>query len=172
PSLNLGASVGYSSFDSSDWFKASNLFWAIGPSLALDLFNGGLREAQVRQARAALDEAGADYRAVALHAFAQVEDNLTILDRYRDAAADQAQAVDAAQKALDYSMTRYRQGAVNYLDVTVAQTAALQTRRDQLALETGRLRASVALIRALGGGWQVGDDPVTATADPEAEAPK
>src|SRR3546814_8269146 len=99
----------------------------------------------------------ADYRAVALHAFAQVEDNLTILDRYRDAAADQAQAVDAAQKALDYSMTRYRQGAVNYLDVTVAQTAALQTRRDKPALETGRMRASVARIRALGGGGQVGD---------------
>ncbi|HET8881736.1 MAG TPA: efflux transporter outer membrane subunit [Solimonas sp.] len=157
PSLNLGASAGYSSFETSDWFKASNLFWAIGPSLALDLFNGGLREAQIRQARAALDEAGAHYRAVALGAFAQVEDELTVLGRYRDAAADQALAVDAAQKALDYSMTRYREGAVNYLDVTVAQTAALQAQRDRLALETGRLRASVALVRALGGGWQVGD---------------
>lgn len=168
PSLSLGAGTGYSSFDGSDWFKASNLFWSIGPSLALDLFNGGLREAQIHQARAALDEAGAHYRAVALSAFAQVEDNLTILDRYRDASADQAQAVDAAQKALDYSMTRYRQGAVNYLDVTVAQTAALQTQRDALALETGRLRASVALIRALGGGWTAGDDPVAVTADARA----
>jgi NodT family efflux transporter outer membrane factor (OMF) lipoprotein len=157
PSLNLSASAGYSSFETSNWFKASNLFWSIGPSLALDLFNGGLREAQIRQARAALDEAGAHYRAVALGAVAQVEDELTVLGRYRDAAADQALAVDAAQKALDYSMTRYREGAVNYLDVTVAQTAALQTRRDQLALETGRLRASVALVRALGGGWTAGD---------------
>ncbi|NGY04142.1 efflux transporter outer membrane subunit [Solimonas terrae] len=170
PSLNLSASAGYSSFDNSDWFKASNLFWAVGPSLALDLFNGGLRAAQVRQARAALDEAGADYRAVALQAFSQVEDNLTVLARYRDAAADQTLAVDAAQQALDYAMTRYREGAVNYLDVTVAQTAALQTRRDQLALQTGRLRASVALIRALGGGWSEGDRPVMAEAMPESDA--
>lgn len=169
PSLNLGASAGYSSFETSNWFKASNLFWSIGPSLALDLFNGGLRAAQIRQARAALDEAGAHYRAVALGAFAQVEDNLTVLDRYRDAAADQTLAVDAAQKALGYSMTRYREGAVNYLDVTVAQTAALQAQRDRLAIETGRLRASVALVRALGGGWTVGDDPRIAS--PAAAAP-
>lgn len=159
PTLSLGGSVGYSSFERTDWFKASNLFWSVGPSLALDLFNGGLREAQIRQARAALDEAGASYRATALRAFAQVEDNLTLLDHYRSAAADEAQAVDAAQKAVEYATTRYREGAVNYLEVTTAQADALQAQRDSVNLETARLRASVALVRALGGGWTVGDDP-------------
>jgi NodT family efflux transporter outer membrane factor (OMF) lipoprotein len=153
PTLSLNGSVGYASFERTDWFKASNLFWSVGPGLALDLFNGGLREAQIRQARAALDEAGANYRSVALTAFAQVEDNLALLSHYRNAAEDEALAVEAAQKSVGYAMTRYREGAANYLEVTTAQTAALQTQRDSVTLDTSRLRASVALIRALGGGW-------------------
>lgn len=153
PTLRLGGSIGYASYERTDWFKASNLFWSAGPSLALTLFNGGLREAQVRQARAALDEAGAMYRATALAAFAQVEDNLTLLARYKTAAEEQALAVEAAQQSVDYAMTRYRQGATSFLDVTTAQASALATQRDSVTLDTGRLRASVALIRALGGGW-------------------
>ncbi|MGH8447208.1 MAG: efflux transporter outer membrane subunit [Solimonas sp.] len=159
PTLSLGGNIGYASFERTDWFKASNLFWSVGPSLALDLFNGGLREAQIRQARAALDEAGASYRATALTAFAQVEDNLALLSRYRTAAEDEALAVESAQKSVDYAMARYRQGAANYLEVTSAQTSALTTQRDSVTIDTNRLRASVALIRALGGGWSTADDP-------------
>lgn len=161
PTISLSGNVGYASFERTDWFRASNLFWSIGPGLALDLFDGGLRDAQLRQARAALDQAGADYRAVALGAFAQVEDNLALLDRYRTAAEEQGLAVDAARQAQDYAMVRYRAGAANYLEVTTAQAAALRTQRDALALETGQLRASVALVRALGGGWQAPDIAVS-----------
>ncbi|WP_051278315.1 efflux transporter outer membrane subunit [Solimonas flava] len=163
PTLSLGGTIGYASYERTDWFKASNLFWSAGPNLALTLFNGGLREAQVRQARAALDEAGARYRATALAAFAQVEDNLALLSRYRTAAEDEAQAVAAAQQSVDYAMTRYREGAASYLEVTSAQTAALSTQRDSVSLETNRLRASVALIRALGGGWSSTDGAAPAS---------
>ncbi|MFT4048017.1 MAG: efflux transporter outer membrane subunit [Solimonas sp.] len=171
PTFSLTGSVGYASYERTDWFKASNLFWAAGPSVAFNLFNGGLREAQVRQARAALDEAGANYRSIALTAFAQVEDDLALLSRYRTAAADQAEAVDAAQKSVDYAMTRYREGAANYLQVTTAQAAALSTQRDSVSLDTNRLRASVALIRALGGGWSAGDGKAPQTATVARNAP-
>ncbi|MCW0235768.1 MAG: efflux transporter outer membrane subunit [Ferrovibrio sp.] len=165
PSLTLGGTVGYQSYQGSDWFKASNLFWSIGPSLALDLLDGGRRAAQVDQARALLDEAGARYRVTVLQAFAEVEDNLALLDRYQDAAEEEAQAVAASEHAVELATIRYRQGAVNYLEVTTAQSAALDAQRDLVTIDTERLRASVALIRALGGGW-ANPAPAVASAAP------
>ena len=111
-----------------------------------------------------LDEAGANYRATALGAFAEVEDQLALLEHYRTASEQQELAVGAARQAQDYALTRYRAGIVNYLEVTTAQTAALQAQRDALSLQTRRLRGSVALIRALGGGWTAPSDPATPAA--------
>ncbi len=158
PSITLNATGGYQSTQFPNWLQSPNSFWAIGPAALLTIFDAGKRKAQVAQARAALDEASAKYRSVALAAFQQVEDNLALLDHYHDAAEAENSAVAAAQHALDFSMDRYRQGAVNYLDVVASQTAALQTQRDALDLDTRQLRASVQLIRALGGGWE--DDNV------------
>ena len=154
PSITLNATGGYQSGQHSNWLQAPNSFWAIGPSALLTIFDAGKRKAQVAQAHAVLDEASAKYRSVALGAFQQVEDNLALLDHYHDAAEAENSAVAAAQRSLDFSMDRYRQGAVNYLDVVTSQTAALQTQRDALDLDTRQLRASVQLIRALGGGWE------------------
>lgn len=164
PSISLGASYGYQSNQAGGWLSAPNAAWAIGPSLLLDLFDAGRRSAQVDQARAVLDEAGAEYRSTVLAAFREVEDNLALLRHYRDAAEAEASAVAAAQRALDFAMTRYREGAVSYLEVVQSQTAALTARRDALDLQTRQLRASVALIRALGGGWQGGLPDVDTTA--------
>jgi outer membrane protein TolC len=63
-------------------------------------------------------------------------------------------AVDAAQRTLDLSMQLYVKGATDYLTVVTSQTAALQTQLEALDLDTLQLRASVELIRALGGGWE------------------
>jgi outer membrane protein TolC len=120
----------------------------------LELFDAGRRRAQVAQARAVLDEAGADYRGVVLGAFQEVEDNLALLHHYGNAAESERSAVTSAQQSLDFALNRYREGAVSYLEVVQSQTIALETQRDALDLETRQLRASVALIRALGGGWQ------------------
>ena len=153
PSLTLSAQGGFQSAAYAGLLTAPNSFWAIGPSLLQTIFDGGRRKAGVAAAKAATDEAGAHYRGVVLNAFAQVEDNLALLDHLGVAMTDQKAAADAAQHSLDLAMDRYRQGAVGYLDVVQAQTVALGTQRSQLNLDTQQLRASVQLIRALGGGW-------------------
>ncbi|TDR38698.1 NodT family efflux transporter outer membrane factor (OMF) lipoprotein [Tahibacter aquaticus] len=158
PSIGLNASFGYQSNQAGGWLSAPNAAWAIGPSLLLDLFDTGKRRAQVTQARAALDEAGANYRGVVLGAFQQVEDNLALLQHYKTAAEAEQSAVASARRSLDFAMTRYREGAVSYLEVVQSQTSALTAQRAALDLDTRQLRASVALIRALGGGWQADTD--------------
>ena len=153
PSLTLNAQGGYQSTGWANLLTAPSRVWAIGPSLLLDVFDGGLRKATIAAARAQTDAAGATYRGVVLGAFQQVQDNLTLLDHLGTAGSDQKDASDAAQHALDLAMDQYKHGAVSYLDVVQAQTVALQEQRGLLSLDTQRLRASVQLIRALGGGW-------------------
>lgn len=155
PQLTLDGQGGWQSSSWGSIATAPNRFWAIGPTLLLDVFDGGRRKAAVDQAKAATDEAGAQYRGVVLNAFAQVEDNLTLLRDLGAALTDQRAAADAAQRSVDLSLDRYREGAVGYLDVVQAQTAALDAQRSVIDLETRQLRASVQLVRALGGGWSV-----------------
>ncbi len=157
PSISLNASLGYESNQAGGWLSAPNAAWAIGPALLLDLFDAGKRRAQTAQAQAVLDQAGANYRGVVLTAFRQVEDNLALLQHYKVAADAEESAVASVQRSLEFAMTRYREGAVSYLEVVQSQTTALTAQREALDLDTRQLRASVALIRALGGGWEQTD---------------
>ncbi len=153
PSLTLGGVAGWQTSDFAHFVTAPNVFWALGPLLAVSLIDGGRRDAEVERAKAALDEAGARYRGVAIGAFREVEDNLALLDRYRTAAVSEQAAVAASQRALDIAVNRYREGAASYLEVVVSQAQTLQARRNLQELSTRQRRASVQLIRALGGGW-------------------
>jgi NodT family efflux transporter outer membrane factor (OMF) lipoprotein len=157
PSLTLNAQAGFQSTGWANLLTAGNRIWALGPMLAVDLLDGGYRKATIEAAKAKTDEAGATYRGVVLGAFQQVQDNLALLDHLGTASANQMDAANAAQHALDLSMSQYKQGAVSYLDVVQAQTVALQEKRGLLQLDTQRLRASVQLIRALGGGWSTNE---------------
>jgi NodT family efflux transporter outer membrane factor (OMF) lipoprotein len=155
PALTLGAQGGFQSTAYSNWLSAPSAFWAIGPNALLSVLDGGLRRAQVAQARAEFDASAANYRGTVVGAFQQVEDSLATLNHYHDAALDEKAAVDAAQRTLDFSMALYVQGATDYLTVVTSQTAVLQTQLEALNLDTLQLRATVDLIRALGGGWPV-----------------
>lgn len=168
PSLTLSAMGGLQSADYAGMLALPNRYWAIGPTLFETIFDGGRRKAGVAAAKAATDEAGARYRGVVLNAFAQVEDNLAQLDHVGVALTDQKEAADAAQHSMDLAMDRYKQGAVSYLDVVQAQTVALVAKRSMLDLDTQQLRASVQLIRALGGGWSI--DQLTRATTPASTA--
>ena len=163
PALTLSGLVGFQSSDSSSVFNAPNSFWAVGPTMFFTLFDAGKRKTEITRVQAVLDESGAKYRGVVLGAFQQVEDNLALLKHYGAAAQSEDAAVKAAQRALALANTRYREGAANYLDVVASQASALQTQRSALDLATRQRRATVALIRSLGGGW-------TEAAEPQAQA--
>jgi NodT family efflux transporter outer membrane factor (OMF) lipoprotein len=153
PTLTLGAQGGFESKSFSNWLSAPSAFWAVGPNALLSVFDGGLRRAQVAQARAEFDASAANYRGIVVGAFQQVEDSLATLNHYRDAVQEERAAVDAAQRTLDFAMALYKQGATDYLTVVTSQTALLQDQLEALTLDTLQLRASVDLIMALGGGW-------------------
>src|SRR6202522_1812691 len=154
PSLTLGAQGGFQSTSISNWLSAPSSFCAIGPNALLSVFDGGLRRAQVAQARAEFDASVANYRGTVVTAFQQVEDSLAQLNHFHDASVDEKAAVDAAQRTLDLAMALYKQGATDYLTVVTSQTALLQTQLEALNLDTLQLSASVNLILALGGGWE------------------
>ncbi len=154
PSLTLAGQAGYQSTYFRNLLSAPSSFWGIGPNISFNVFDGGLRRAQVREARAEFDASAANYRGTVIAAFQQVEDSLASLNHYNDAAREEKAAVDAAQKTLNLSMALYVQGAADYLTVVTSQTALLQAQQQALNLDTLQLRASVDLIRALGGGWE------------------
>src|SRR6202035_6189408 len=104
PSLALGAQGGFQSTGLANWLSAPSSFWAVGPNALLSVFDGGLRRAQVAQARAAFDASAANYRGIVVGAFQQVEDSLATLNHFHEAGVDEKAAVDAAQRTLDYSL--------------------------------------------------------------------
>jgi NodT family efflux transporter outer membrane factor (OMF) lipoprotein len=157
PSLTLSAQGGLQSSVFADLLSAPSTYWAIGPSLAVYLFDGGKRRAQLDSAKAATSEAGERYRGVVLTAFRQVEDNLTLLASLSTATDQEQDAATAADLSEKLALERYRHGAVSYLDVVEAQSAALQSDRSVIDIKTRQIDASVDLIRALGGGWTKDD---------------
>jgi NodT family efflux transporter outer membrane factor (OMF) lipoprotein len=154
PDLSLSGAYGFQNTGIGSLLAIGNRFWALGPLATLDIFDGGLRRAKLRQARAEFAEASADYRQTVLSAFREVEDDLVLLGDLGTEAEQEDQAYAAAQQTLNIATNRYREGIVNYLDVVTAQTAALSAQQRAETIRTRRLQASVDLIRALGGGWQ------------------
>jgi NodT family efflux transporter outer membrane factor (OMF) lipoprotein len=153
PDISLSALAGFQNTGSNPLFTAPNAFWALGPTVAMTLFDNGLHEGQLAVAKAANSEAAAAYRATVLKAFQDVEDNLVLLNRLAEAADARSTSVKAATHTQDLAMALYRNGALGFLDVVVAQTTALDAEEGALSIQTRRLQASIALVHALGGGW-------------------
>jgi NodT family efflux transporter outer membrane factor (OMF) lipoprotein len=154
PQIGLSASGGFESALASNLFNMPSRMWSLGPSVTLPLFDGGQRSAVTDQARAAFDEAAANYRETVLGAFRDVEDNLLALNQLQSESESQAQAVKASGRALYQAQTRYTGGLVNYLEVVTAENTDLQAQLSAADIAARRMAASVSLIKALGGGWQ------------------
>ena len=169
PSLSLSGFAGAEGTSPANWFDWPSLLWAVGTSVSETIFDGGRRDAKTDAARADYDAAIANYRQTTLTAFRQVEDNLAALRILDRETRQQDEAVGSAKTNLDLFTARYLGGRDSYLQVTTAQTSYLQNQRNAVEIERRRMKASVRLVKALGGGWD--GDLTAAATSPGRELP-
>lgn len=137
----------------------ANQFYTLSASATQALFNGGQITAQVEAAKAAYEQSVAAYRQTVLTAFQQVEDQLAALRLLARQQKVQDEAVKAAQEEFNVILNQYSAGTVAFTAVNIAQATLLSTEQAALAVRQARFLATVALIQALGGGWDAGELP-------------
>ncbi len=162
PNLSLSASYGFGASKLGELLRASSNTWSLGLSAAQTLFNAGLTGARVEGAEAAQQEAVARYRQTVLTAFQGVEDQLTAIRILAQQQELRQQASAAADLVEQQVLNRYNAGQIGFSDVVTAQVTAQNARRALLQVQADRQTAAVALIQALGGGWQGADTAATA----------
>jgi NodT family efflux transporter outer membrane factor (OMF) lipoprotein len=173
PDVVLSTGVGFASGVGglAQWFNTPSRVWSLGASLAQTLFDGGLRGARVDEAVAAYDAAVAQYKQTVLGGFQEVEDNLSNLRVLADERVAQEQAVAASRLSEQLALAQYRAGTTTYLSVVTAQALTLSNERTAADLLGRQLLASVALIKATGGGWTTARlDPPTANTNERVSA--
>ncbi|MEO0035472.1 MAG: hypothetical protein RLZZ501_1495 [Pseudomonadota bacterium] len=151
PRVTLGLTGGFETIYG-NLLDASNGVWSLGPlAVNFPLFDHGARQANLDLARARYEEIVAAYRQTVLTAFREVEDDLVTARHAVEQERNQREAAAAARVALDLALTRYRDGAADYLQVVTAQTTALDAERTLLDLHSQQLHVATDTVRALGG---------------------
>jgi NodT family efflux transporter outer membrane factor (OMF) lipoprotein len=159
PTINLTGEGGFESLHFGTWIQGSSALWALGAQATQLLFDAGQRHALSDEARHAYEAQAAAYRSVVLQAFNDVEDQLSGLRIVEQESGVEQKAVESAQRSFDLSNQRYKGGVTSYLEVLTAEAALLQDQRAAIDLQTRQFVASVGLVRALGGGWDIGQLP-------------
>jgi len=153
PDLTLSASYGFGANATNNLFNAASSLWSFGASASETLIDFGARDAATEEARANFDASVAVYRQTVLTAFQNVEDNLVAQRILVDQEKQQDQATKDARKTEQITLNQYKEGIVPYNNVLTAQIVTLTDEQNSLTVLSDRLAASVALIEALGGGW-------------------
>jgi multidrug efflux system outer membrane protein len=155
PALNLTGNYGYASENLRNLAQGSARQFSFGPlALSLPIFDAGRNRANLKLAQARYDEAVANHEGRLLTALREVEDALSDVQERQQQGDVQAQAQQAAARALLVAQARYDRGVSTYLDVTDAQRSTLAADRAAAQIRTQRLLAAVSVARALGGGWK------------------
>ncbi len=154
PDLSISAFIGFQAFGLNDLFESGNDAGAIGPALYLPLFTGGRLDGQLTSAEARYEEAVSGYNATLTQALHEVADVVTSTQALDARISKTQEAVNAAQKALQIASNRYKGGLATYLDVLVAEESLLNNQRALVNLQSRAFSLDLALIHALGGGFQ------------------
>jgi len=161
PNLTLTAAGGFESSSFQHWLSWPSRFWSVGGSIPEVIFDAGLRRATVQQFVATYNADLAGYRQTVLAAFQQVEDSLAEVRILSKQIQQEQQAVDSAQTFLKLEQARYETGVDPYIDVLTAQTTVLADQQILNTLQVQQMTSAVALVEALGGGWDRSQLPST-----------
>ena len=153
PSLSLTGEAGFESSAIGNWLSWPSRFWSVGTSISETIFDAGLRRATVQQYVSTYNADLAGYRQTVLTAFQQVEDGLAEVRILSKEIQQEQQAVNSAQTYLKLEQVRYETGIDPYVDVLIAQTTVLADQQTLNALQVEQMNYAVALVQALGGGW-------------------
>lgn len=161
PNLSLDAAAGYESSHLARWFEWPSRFWSVGPEFSGTIFPFSELRAANEQAEAAYDQTVANYRQTVLAAFQAVEDNLAALRILGVEVGQERTAVNSAEHYLTLTLTRFRAGIDSSLNVAAAETTVLTNREAYIQVRLRQVDASIALVEALGGGWDSSQLPTT-----------
>ena len=153
PNIVISANEGSAATAVGGLFTPGNGFWNVGAGLTQPIFDGGVLLHRSRAARAAYDQAAAQYRSTVLSAFQNVADVLHAVQA--DGASLSASTVAnlAAQKSYDIARRQLELGQIGRSGLLTAQQALLQSRLTLSQARAARLADTAALFQALGGGW-------------------
>jgi NodT family efflux transporter outer membrane factor (OMF) lipoprotein len=156
PTLSLSATAGYNQNSLANLLSAPNLLWNLGLGLTQSILDNGVRKQASAQARATAEQVTASYRQLVLTALQEVEDNLVLANRLQDEVASQTEALQSAQRNLEIVTEQYRAGTVSYLNVSAAQSAALNAEATLVTVRNRQLAALNTLLKNIAGRWSAG----------------
>ena len=153
PNVNLYALAGAQAFGLASLFTQGSGFGSAGPAITLPIFHGGAIKGQYRARRGQYDEAVALYDQQVVSALHETADALTSQKQLTAQHADARAAAADFEAADRLARLRYSQGLATYLDVLSAEQGVIDSRLAVARLETRGFALDVALVRALGGGF-------------------
>jgi multidrug efflux system outer membrane protein len=155
PNLGLTGTGGFASSSLSDLLTTSAQSWTVGLLLGLPILDGGQNKARIALAEAEVTSQTARYRQTVLTSLAEVADQLVTLQSLTRQDHLRRDETAAASWAEILTRSRFDRGMASQLDVLDAQRSALKARRAVLEVQSRQRLATVRLIRALGGGWDI-----------------
>ncbi|MBY8972787.1 efflux transporter outer membrane subunit [Pseudomonas sp. P867] len=152
PTVTLGATLGSGAYKAEDVLRSP--FYTLTSGLIAPIFNNGRLSAERDKARARQDELLQTYRGAIINGFADVEKALSSLTRLDQQRQWQTEELQQAQTAFEIAQSRYEAGAEDLLTVLETQRTLYAAQDLNVQLRLSRLQASIALYKALGGGWK------------------
>ena len=170
PSISLTGVFGVASGGLSNLFTSGSKIWQYGGAINMPIFTAGKLSGQVQVAEAQQQQALFAYQKSIQNAFREVNDALIDQDRTRSQLGTQKLQVESLQQYADTARLRYDNGYTSYLEVLDAERSLFQAQLQYTQTQQTQLQAMINLYKAMGGGWVIEAEKLSAPTAPDATA--